>query len=100
MKDKNLHKSKFRFSALILFVFSFFNNTFSAGESDFPPNYYDIIALVLLAIIVITLLSIIYFEGKPEKVGKKKSIVLSKINQLLTRSVPVEREREILFEHE
>ena len=100
MNSKNIHKNFFRFSALILVVLSFFSKAFAEGESDFPPNYYDIIALVLLAIIVLSLLSIIYFEGKPRaEVGTKPSLLL-KVRQMLTRSTPIEREKEILFDHE
>lgn len=100
MNYKNIHKNLFRFSALILFVFSFFSTAFAEGESDFPPNYYDIIALVLLAIIVLSLLSIIYFEGKPKTEVEKKPSLLLKVRQMLTRSTPIEREKEILFDHE
>jgi cytochrome c oxidase cbb3-type subunit 3 len=87
--------SKFVFA----FVLSFINNLFAAGESDFPPNYYDTVALILLLIIVIALLSIIYYEGKPKVVKEKKASVLVKIRQALTKSTPVEREQEIMFDH-
>jgi cytochrome c oxidase cbb3-type subunit 3 len=100
MKYKNLRKNFFKISVVILFVLSFFTYAFAEGESDFPPNYYDIVALVLLAIIVLSLLSIIYFEGKPKVEGKKKPSVLLKVRQLLTKSTPIEREQEILFDHE
>jgi cytochrome c oxidase cbb3-type subunit 3 len=100
MKYKNLRKNFFKISAVILFVLSFFTYAFAEGESDFPPNYYDIVALVLLAIIVLSLLSIIYFEGKPKVEGKKKPSVFLKVRQLLTKSTPIEREQEILFDHE
>ncbi len=100
MKYKILHNSFFKFLATILFVFSFFSKTFAEGESDFPPNYYDIVALVLLAIIVLSLLSIIYFEGKPKAQVETKPSFLLKIRQMLTKSTPIEREQEILFDHE
>lgn len=72
MKYKQLHIIKFKISPLILFVLSFFSKSFAAGESDFPPNYYDTVALLLLLIIVITLLSIIYYEGKSKVLKEKK----------------------------
>jgi len=85
---------------IIAVVFSFLNNLFAAGESDFPPNYYDTVALILLLIIVISLLGIIYYEGKPKaEVKEKRASVLSKVRQILTKSTPVERELEIMFEH-
>ncbi|HSW54039.1 MAG TPA: cbb3-type cytochrome c oxidase N-terminal domain-containing protein [Ignavibacteriaceae bacterium] len=85
---------------IFTFVLSFMFNVFAAGESDFPPNYYDTVALILLLIIVISLLSIIYYEGKPKVVKEKKASVLSKINQLLTKSTPIEREKDIMFDHD
>ena len=93
---------EFRISKLLLvlaIVFSSFNNLFAAGESDFPPNYYDIVAVILLIVIIISLLSIIYYEGKPKAVKEKKASVLSKIRQALTKSTPIEHEEEIMFEH-
>ncbi len=76
------------------------SNMFAAGESDFPPNYYDTVAVILLIVIVITLLSIIYYEGKPKVVKEKKASIFSKLNQILTKSTPVERENEIMFDHD
>jgi cytochrome c oxidase cbb3-type subunit 3 len=86
--------------SVIVFALSFVSNLFAAGESDFPPNYYDTVALILLLIIVITLLSIIYYEGKPKVIKEKKASVLSKIGQLLTKSTPIEREKDIMFDHD
>lgn len=85
---------------IFAFVLSFLNNVFAAGESDFPPNYYDTIAIILLLIIIIALLSIIYYEGKPKVVKEKKVSVLGKIRQALTKSTPIEREQEIMFDHD
>lgn len=84
---------------IIAFVLSCLANLFAAGESDFPPNYYDTVALILLLVIVISLLSIIYYEGKPKIVKEKKPSLLPKLRQILTKSTPVEREQEIMFEH-
>jgi len=85
---------------IFTFVLSFLNNVFAAGESDFPPNYYDTVAVILLIIIVISLLSIIYYEGKPKVVKEKKASVLSKLSQMLTKSTPIEREKDIMFDHD
>jgi len=89
-----------KLSSVLVLVLLSLNNVFAAGESDFPPNYYDTVALILLLVIVITLLSIIYYEGKPKVVKEKKASVLSKISQLLTKSTPIEREKEIMFDHD
>lgn len=85
---------------IIAFVLSCLSDLFAAGESDFPPNYYDIVAVILLIVIVVSLLSIIYYEGKPKVAREKKASVLSKISQMLTKSTPIEREKDIMFKHD
>jgi cytochrome c oxidase cbb3-type subunit 3 len=85
---------------ILTFVISSLKNIFAAGESDFPPNYYDTVALILLLIIVISLLSIIYYEGKPKVVKEKKASAFSKLSQLLTKSTPIEHEKDIMFDHD
>lgn len=91
---------KYKLFALMIFIISFFSSTFAQGEKDYPPGYYDIVAVILLIIIVITLLGIIYYEGKPLPAAKeKKDTLLYKVRQILTRSTPIEREDEILFDH-
>lgn len=92
---------EFRISQLtIAFIFSFVNNVFAAGESDYPPNYYDTVAVILLIVIVFALINIIYFEGKPKVEKQKKESILMKIRQALTKSTPIEREEEIMFDHD
>ncbi len=49
---------------------------------------------------MITLLSIIYYEAKPKVVKEKKASILSKLNQILTKSTPIEREKDIMFDHD
>lgn len=100
MIDNKLHKVTIIFKSLLSFAVIFFSQTFAAGESNFPPNYYDTVALILLLVIVITLLSIIYYEGKPKVVKEKKASMLSKLNQILTKSTPIEREQDIMFDHD
>jgi len=100
MKDKKLHKISLAFKSLLAFAMLFLSQTFAGGESDFPPNYYDTVALILLLVIVITLLSIIYYEGKPKVVKEKKASIFSKLNQIITKSTPIEREKEIMFDHD
>ena len=85
---------------IITFVVSSLKNLFAAGESDFPPNYYDTVALILLLAIVICMISIIYYEGKPKVVKEKKASLLSKLSQMLTKSTPIERENDIMFDHD
>jgi cytochrome c oxidase cbb3-type subunit 3 len=102
MTIKKLHKFDLKIKLLLSFILLFYSQTFAAGESDFPPNYYDAVALLLLLVIVVSLLSIIYFEGKPKVVkGKEKKVsVLVKIRYALTKSTPIEREQEIMLDHD
>ena len=100
MKYKKLHKIGFKLKSLPALVLLFFTETFAAGESDFPPNYYDTVALILLLVIVVSLLSIIYYEGRPKVVKEKKASVLAKLRQVMTKSTPVEREAEIMLDHD
>jgi cytochrome c oxidase cbb3-type subunit 3 len=100
MKENKLHKFTLTITSLPVFSFLLISETFAAGASDFPPNYYDTVALILLLVIVVSLLSIIYYEGKPKVVKEKKASVLSKLNQLLTKSTPIEREKDIMFDHD
>lgn len=82
------------FTAILLFN----QIVFAAGESDYPANYYDKVALFLLFVIIIGFLSLIYFESKI-KIAKAKqpSVFWAKVRYYLTKSVPVEKEHEILF---
>jgi len=100
MKYKKLHRINLKIKSLLAFTLLFFSQTFAGGASDFPPNYYDTVALILLLVIVVSLLSIIYYEGKPRVVKVKKASILSKINQMLTKSTPIEHEKDIMFEHD
>jgi cytochrome c oxidase cbb3-type subunit 3 len=100
MKYNKLHKLGFKFKSLLALVLLFFTETFAAGESDFPPNYYDTVALILLLVIVVSLLSIIYYEGRPKVVKEKKASVFAKLRQIMTKSTPVEREAEIMLDHD
>ncbi len=44
MKDNKLHKVTLIIKSLLSFAVLFFSQTLAAGESDFPPNYYDTVA--------------------------------------------------------
>lgn len=81
-----------------LFAFLVFTSvTTAAGESDFPPNYYDIVAAFLILVVIIGFIAIVYYEGKKESVVKKKSLVWAKISQYLTKTTPMEKEQEIML---
>jgi cytochrome c oxidase cbb3-type subunit III len=84
----------------INFLFIIANTAFAAGESDFPPNYYDIIALVLIAIVVIAFIGLIYFESRKESTKEKEISLIARIGLLFNKSVPIEKENEILLDHD
>lgn len=84
----------------IFFFFITADNTFAAGNSDFPPNYYDIVGLTIIAIVAIAFIALVYFESKKEVEKKREVSLITKLDRILNRSVPIEKEEEILFEHE
>ena len=83
----------------IFFLFITVNTAFASGESDFPPNYYDIIALVLLLIVMIAFLGLIFVESRKELAKKKEISLIAKIGLFFNRSVPIEKEDDILLDH-
>ena len=100
MKKNKLHKIISFLISSIGFGILLVSNTFAAGETDFPKNYYDTVALILLFVIIVTLLTIVYYEGKPKVVKEKKASIFAKIRQAMTKSTPIEREAEIMMEHD
>lgn len=86
-------------SVKVLFaILSFPGILFAAGESDYPENYYDKVAIFLVFIIILGFLALAYFEGRQKPVAeKKKSVLWEKIKQYLTKSTPIEKENEILL---
>jgi len=98
MMFKKLSKLRiklFTFTLLILYT-----NLFAEAESTFPPNYYDTIAIILLLVVVLTFLGLIYFEQKKKSTEKGRISPLAKLRHLLTLSTPIEKEKDILFDHE
>jgi cytochrome c oxidase cbb3-type subunit III len=89
------------YKILAVFVTSlgFVPQLFAAGESDFTSSYYDTVAIVLLIFIFIALLSIIYFEGREKPLQERESLFAS-LRRVLTRSTPIEKEDEIMFDHD
>lgn len=71
-----------------------------AAESDFPPNYYDLVAMFLILTIVAGFIALLYFESTKHIERKAKESLLAKLRQIVTRSTPVEKENEILMDHD
>ena len=96
-----------RFTGLLAAAILFLNSSpiFAAGESDFPPSYYDIVAMFLIAIIIIGFTSIVYYEGRKsvaveEEVLEKQPSAFAKFRRAITKTTPVETEHELLLDHE
>lgn len=93
-------KKIFNYLALkILAAIVFFNQfLIAAGESDYPANYYDKVAMFLVFVIIVGFLSLIYFESKV-KIAKQKqpSVFWQKFKYILTKSHPLEREHELIL---
>ena len=79
---------KFEFSSKKFFVPAFFvllcfTQVFAKDESGFPPDYYSIIALGLLVIVIVAFTGLIYFEETKNFHSNGLSI-FSRIRRLLT----------------
>lgn len=86
-------------------VMKFSSPIFAAGESDFPPSYYDIVAMFLIAIIIIGFTAIVYYEGKKgvaeeEEVLVKQPSAFAKFRRVITKTTPVETENDLLLDHD
>ena len=88
---------------LVAFIFSYSSNIYAAGESDFPPSYYDIVAMFLIAIIIIGFIAIVYYEGRKvveaEEVLQKQPSAFARFRRAITKTTPVETEHELLLNH-
>jgi cytochrome c oxidase cbb3-type subunit 3 len=86
---------------LTIILYNFISyNIYAAGESDFPPSYYDIVAIFLILIIILGFILIVYYEGKKEVVkGEKTVSAFAKFRQMITKSAPIEKEADIMFDH-
>jgi len=88
---------------LILIADSFAQNSNStaAPAPDFPPSYYDVVALFLIAIIITGFIAIVYYEGRKEVVRVKKTVsAFARFRQYITRSAPIEKEADIMLDHD
>lgn len=86
---------------LIIFILNTIHSEiYAAGESDFPPSYYDIVAIFLIAVIILGFVLIVYYEGRKPSVKVEKTVsAFAKFRQMITRSAPIEKEADIMFEH-
>jgi cytochrome c oxidase cbb3-type subunit 3 len=76
-------------------------NSSTSAKPDFPSSYYDIVALFLIAVIITAFIAIVYYEGRKVVVKEHKvKSAFAKFRQFVTRSTPIEKEAEILLDHE
>lgn len=99
-----MRKSFNYFTVLSIMFLSALPQTFAAGEADFPPSYYDIVAMFLIAVIIISFTAIVYYEGrKPleqeEEELQKQPSAFAKFRKYITKTTPVETEHELLLDH-
>lgn len=68
------------------------------GENTFPPSYYDLVAVILLLLIMISFITLIYFEvRKPANLNLRG--LFGRLWTFINRSTPVENEKDILLDH-
>jgi cytochrome c oxidase cbb3-type subunit 3 len=95
-------KNKIKSLTSKFFFFFLFGFTVQllAAESDYPSNYYDKVAIFLILVIIIGFIAMIYFEGRKELKSKSKVSVFARFRQFVTRSAPIEKEDDILLDHD
>jgi cytochrome c oxidase cbb3-type subunit 3 len=101
-----LNKAAIVFSAIILSGGTLFaqtaSSTTAAAKPDFPESYYTILAIGFLTILIAIVMGFFIFgmgEGKEKPVVVKDSLV-KKLLSKLSGSTPIEKEQDILLEHE
>jgi len=101
-------RKKFSYFSICISLFlvssSFAQNTTTPAKPDFPPSYYDIVAMFLIAIIIISFIAIVYYEGRKvaaeEEVLVKQPSAFAKFRRAITKTTPVETEHELLLDHD
>jgi cytochrome c oxidase cbb3-type subunit 3 len=99
-------RKKFNHFTILLaaYVILCSSQIFAAGESDFPPSYYDIVAMFLIAIIIISFIAIVYYEGRKSvtevEILVKQPSAFAKFRRAITKTTPVETENELLLNHD
>lgn len=101
-------RRKFSYFSICISLFlvssSFAQTTTTAAKPDFPPSYYDIVAMFLIAIIIISFIAIVYYEGRKgsaeEEVLVKQPSAFAKFRRAITKTTPVETEHELLLDHD
>lgn len=95
-------KNMFNSTLLKIFLLFFFSTAFQlyAAESDYPKNYYDIVAIFLITVIVVGFIALIYFEGRKGIEQPARESVFARFKQFITKSTPIEKEHEVMTDHD
>ena len=101
-------RKKFSYFSICISLFlvssSFAQTTTTTAKPDFPPSYYDIVAMFLIAIIIISFIAIVYYEGRKGATGEevlvKQPSAFAKFRRAITKTTPVETEHELLLDHD
>ncbi len=93
------------FLSVFIFILLTSQQSYAAGKHDFPPSYYDVVAMFLIAVIIISFIALIYYEGKEsvelEKESyQKQSSAISQFGKNITKTATVETENEILSDQD
>ncbi len=98
---------RFKLSLLFLIIFSVFNKVYAqANVTEVGDSFYDVLALSFVIMLLVILFGFFMFgtEEKSEEVGayekKEKKPLWAKIKYYLNRAEPLEKEDEILLEHD
>lgn len=101
-------RKKFSYFSIVISLLSdslsFAQTTTTTSQPDFPPSYYDIVAMFLIAIIIIGFTAIVYYEGRKDtalenEVLEKQPSAFARFRRFITKTTPVETENELLLDH-
>jgi cytochrome c oxidase cbb3-type subunit III len=97
---------KFKFLSLsktsfLILVFSFIQTTLAQSASgELTKSYYDIVAVALIFVLVLIVIGFLYFGvGEEVKHESNISFGFSKVKDYIVGLKPIEKEKEIMFDH-
>lgn len=85
----------------VIFIFFFVQNTFAQTDGgELTKTYYDVVAVALIFVVILIIVGFLYFGmGEEVKRETKFSLGFKKIKDYVVGLKPIEKEKDIMFEH-
>jgi cytochrome c oxidase cbb3-type subunit III len=98
LKAKSLSLFKY---LLLIILFLVVQSTFAQTESgELTKSYYDIVAVAIIFVVILIVMGFLYFGlGEEVKRETKFSLGFTKIKDYVVGLKPLEKEKDIMFEH-